>query len=178
MLFMTRVSSGHAAVVSCFSPLPRWRPNAAAISISSSPACRARRQRPACRRMSSPTPSPAWPRIKRCWRSIAVSAARSTRRSSSMWPPASAPGGSSRGKQRLQRHAALLSRDRAAVRRAEGIVGRDLGARNGFRLGDMGKLPVVRVLATMAHDCRRTELFQRELLSALKILPARRLVAE
>ena len=27
----------------------------------------------------------------------------------------------------------------------------------------MGKLPVIRVLATMAHDCRRTELFQREL---------------
>ena len=34
----------------------------------------------------------------------------------------------------------------------------------------MGKLPVVRVLATMAHDCRRTEMFQRELLAALKIL--------
>ena len=34
----------------------------------------------------------------------------------------------------------------------------------------MGKLPVFRVLATMAHDCRRTELFQGELLAALKIL--------
>jgi membrane-bound lytic murein transglycosylase B len=34
----------------------------------------------------------------------------------------------------------------------------------------MGKLPVVRVVATMAHDCRRTELFQRELIAALKIL--------
>jgi lytic murein transglycosylase len=36
--------------------------------------------------------------------------------------------------------------------------------------GDMGKLPVVRTLATLAHDCRRTELFQNELISALKIL--------
>ena len=31
-------------------------------------------------------------------------------------------------------------------------------------------MPVVRTLATMAHDCRRTELFQGELLAALKIL--------
>ena len=36
--------------------------------------------------------------------------------------------------------------------------------------GDMGKLPVVRTLATLAHDCRRTELFQNELIAALKIL--------
>ena len=34
----------------------------------------------------------------------------------------------------------------------------------------MGKLPVVRTLATLAHDCRRTELFQSELISALKIV--------
>ena len=31
-------------------------------------------------------------------------------------------------------------------------------------------MPVVRTLATMAHDCRRTELFQGELLAALKIV--------
>jgi lytic murein transglycosylase len=36
--------------------------------------------------------------------------------------------------------------------------------------GDMGKLPVIRTLATLAHDCRRTELFQTELIAALKIL--------
>jgi lytic murein transglycosylase len=36
--------------------------------------------------------------------------------------------------------------------------------------GDMGKLPVIRTLATLAHDCRRTELFQGELVAALKIL--------
>ena len=36
--------------------------------------------------------------------------------------------------------------------------------------GDMGKLPVIRTLATLAHDCRRTQLFQGELVAALKIL--------
>ena len=42
------------------------------------------------------------------------------------------------------------------------------GLETDYGIGDMGKLPVVRVLATMAHDCRRTELFQRELLAALQ----------
>ncbi len=36
--------------------------------------------------------------------------------------------------------------------------------------GDMGKLPVVRTLATLAHDCRRTDLFQGELMAALQIV--------
>ena len=36
--------------------------------------------------------------------------------------------------------------------------------------GDMGKLPVVRTLATLAHDCRRTDLFQKELHAALQIV--------
>ena len=34
----------------------------------------------------------------------------------------------------------------------------------------MGKFPVLRALATLAYDCRRTELFTRELTSALKII--------
>ena len=47
--------------------------------------------------------------------------------------------------------------------------------------GDIGKLSVVRTLATLAWDCRRTELFQGELIAALKIvqrgdLPLRDLV--
>src|SRR6516164_4156906 len=47
--------------------------------------------------------------------------------------------------------------------------------------GDMGKLPVIRTVATLAHDCRRAELFQRELIAALQIvqrgdLPLRDLV--
>ncbi len=35
---------------------------------------------------------------------------------------------------------------------------------------DMGKLPVIRTLATLAHDCRRTDLFQGELHAALQII--------
>ena len=48
------------------------------------------------------------------------------------------------------------------------------GLETDFGTGDMGKLPVVRALATMAHDCRRTELFQRELIAALQDRAARR----
>jgi lytic murein transglycosylase len=36
--------------------------------------------------------------------------------------------------------------------------------------GDTGKMPVVKTLTTLAHDCRRTELFQGELLAALQII--------
>jgi lytic murein transglycosylase len=46
---------------------------------------------------------------------------------------------------------------------------------------DMGKLPIIRTLATLAHDCRRTDLFQKELMAALQIvqrgdLPVRELI--
>jgi membrane-bound lytic murein transglycosylase B len=44
------------------------------------------------------------------------------------------------------------------------------GLETDYGVGDMGKLPVVRTLATLAHDCRRTELFQRELIAALQII--------
>jgi len=47
--------------------------------------------------------------------------------------------------------------------------------------GDIGKMPVIRTVATLAHDCRRTELFQGEVIAALQIvqrgdLPLRDLV--
>jgi len=75
-----------------------------------------------------------------------------------------------RGKQLLLRHAALLSR----IERQFGVPGPLVvaiwGLESDYGTGDTGKLPVVRTLVTMAHDCRRSELFQTELLSALKIL--------
>ncbi len=86
-----------------------------------------------------------------------------------------------RGKELLQRHTALLSR----IQRQFGVPGPVLvaiwGLETDYGAGDMGKLPVIRTLATMAHDCRRTELFQAELLAALKIvqrgdLPSRDLI--
>jgi lytic murein transglycosylase len=70
----------------------------------------------------------------------------------------------------MARHAALLSR----IERQFGVPATLIMAiwtmetDNGG--GDMGRLPVIRTLATLAHDCRRSELFQGELIAALKIL--------
>jgi lytic murein transglycosylase len=87
----------------------------------------------------------------------------------------------SRGRQLLQRHAALLSRIEQQFGVPPNLIVAIWGLETDFGTGDMGRLPVIRVVATMAHDCRRTELFQRELLAALRIvqrgdLPLRDLV--
>src|SRR5450759_3326401 len=74
------------------------------------------------------------------------------------------------GRAMLQRHAALLSSIEARFGVPRQILVASWGLETDFGKGDMGRLPVFRVLATMAHDCRRTELFQNELLSALKIV--------
>ena len=71
-----------------------------------------------------------------------------------------------RARKLMQSHAALLGR----VERQFGVPKEllmaiwTLESDNGT--GDMGKLPVVRTIATLAHDCRRTELFQNELIGA------------
>jgi lytic murein transglycosylase len=75
-----------------------------------------------------------------------------------------------RGKELLVRHAALLSRIERQFGVPPALIVAIWGLESDFGTGDMGKLPVIRVVATMAHDCRRTELFQGELLAALKIL--------
>jgi len=75
-----------------------------------------------------------------------------------------------RARKLMQVHAQLLAR----IERQFGVPATvvvaiwTLESDNGT--GDMGKLPVIRTLATLAHDCRRTELFQGELIAALKIL--------
>jgi len=69
----------------------------------------------------------------------------------------------------LQRHAALLSRIEQRFGVPPQILVAIWGLETDFGSGDMGKLPVMRTLATMAFDCRRTELFQGELLAALQI---------
>jgi lytic murein transglycosylase len=75
-----------------------------------------------------------------------------------------------RAKLLMQRHATLL----AGIERQFGVPATllmaiwTLESDNGT--GDMGNLPVIRTLATLAYDCRRSELFQRELLAALQIL--------
>ena len=75
-----------------------------------------------------------------------------------------------RAKQLMLRHGSLLAR----IERQFGVPAAllmaiwTLESDNGT--GDMGRLPVIRTIATLAHDCRRTELFQGELLAALQIV--------
>jgi lytic murein transglycosylase len=74
------------------------------------------------------------------------------------------------GRQMLKRHGSLLSRIEKQFGVPPEIVVAIWGLESDFGKGDIGKMPVIRTLATMAHDCRRTELFQGELLAALKIV--------
>jgi lytic murein transglycosylase len=75
-----------------------------------------------------------------------------------------------RGQQAMARHAALLNRVEKQFGVPKELIVAIWGLESDYGTGDMGKLPVVRTIATMAHDCRRTELFQRELIAALMIL--------
>jgi lytic murein transglycosylase len=74
-----------------------------------------------------------------------------------------------RARAMLARHADLLARieSRFGVPRALIVAIWTMETDNG---AVMGKLPVIRTVATLAHDCRRTELFQRELMAALQIV--------
>jgi lytic murein transglycosylase len=80
------------------------------------------------------------------------------------------PGRINTGKAMLLRHASLLSRIQQRFGVPPEIVVAIWGLESDFGKGDIGKMPVIRTLTTLAHDCRRTELFQGELLAALKIL--------
>ena len=80
------------------------------------------------------------------------------------------PGRINGGRALLQRHAALLSRIEQQFGVPRTILVAIWGLESDFGKGDIGKMPVVRTLATLAHDCRRTDLFQGELLAALKIV--------
>src|SRR5258708_14681785 len=80
------------------------------------------------------------------------------------------PGRINGGRTMLQRYAPLLSSIEQKFGVPRQILVAIWGLETDFGKGDMGKLPAFRVLSTMAHDCRRTELFQGELLAALKIV--------
>jgi lytic murein transglycosylase len=70
----------------------------------------------------------------------------------------------------MTRHAALLSRIEQRFGVPRQVLVAIWGLETDYGTGDMGKRPVIRTLATLAHDCRRSELFQSELLAALKIV--------
>lgn len=74
-----------------------------------------------------------------------------------------------RGAQRLKRHARLFARIEQQFGVPAPVITAIWGMETDYG-GFTGNLPTIRVLATMAHDCRRSELFQRELLAALQIL--------
>jgi lytic murein transglycosylase len=80
------------------------------------------------------------------------------------------PGRINMGRQMLKKHAALLARIEQRFGVPPQIIVAIWGLESDYGKGDIGKMPVIRTLATMAHDCRRTELFQGELLAALKIV--------
>jgi lytic murein transglycosylase len=69
----------------------------------------------------------------------------------------------------MTQHAGLLSR----IEKQYGVPGPVLiaiwGLETDFGAGT-GKHPVIRAVATLAHDCRRSAMFQRELLAALMIV--------
>jgi lytic murein transglycosylase len=73
------------------------------------------------------------------------------------------------GLQRLSQHRALLSR----IERQYGVQPEIIVAIWGMETdfgANQGKQSVLRALATLAHDCRRSEMFQRELLAALRLI--------
>src|ERR1700758_2125689 len=74
------------------------------------------------------------------------------------------------GRALLSRNAALFARIEQQFGVPRQIIVAIWGLETDFGKGDMGKLPVIRTLTTLAHDCRRTDLFQGELLAALKIV--------
>ena len=74
-----------------------------------------------------------------------------------------------RAAQRLSRHGDLLAR----IERQYGVPGPVLVAIWGLESdfgANTGNMSIVRSLATLAYDCRRTEMFQRELMAALRII--------
>jgi lytic murein transglycosylase len=75
-----------------------------------------------------------------------------------------------RAQRLMARHAQLLAR----IERQFGVPKELLMAiwtmESDNGTGDMGKRPVIRTLASLAWDCRRTKLFQGELIAALKIV--------
>jgi lytic murein transglycosylase len=75
-----------------------------------------------------------------------------------------------RAKSLMARHAQLLSRVEARFGVPKELIMAIWTLESDNGTGDLGKRSVVRTLATLAHDCRRTELFQGELIAALQIV--------
>jgi lytic murein transglycosylase len=69
----------------------------------------------------------------------------------------------------MQQHAGLLSRIEQQFGVPGGVVVAIWALETDFGV-NMGRQPALRALVTLAHDCRRTERFQGELMDALRII--------
>lgn len=74
-----------------------------------------------------------------------------------------------KARQLMTKNADLLSRIEERFGVPGAVVVSIWGLETDFGVG-MGRHPVVRAVATLGHDCRRPEMFQRELMSALTII--------
>ena len=72
-------------------------------------------------------------------------------------------------KELIKKHAALFEKIEQQYGVPAPIITAFWGLESGFG-ADIGKFEVLRSLATLAYDCRRSERFRGELLSALKII--------
>jgi lytic murein transglycosylase len=79
------------------------------------------------------------------------------------------PGKISYGRAKLRDNAALLDRIEAKFGVPAEIIVAIWGLETGFGAGS-GATPSIRSLATLAHDCRRSDFFSNELMAALKIV--------
>jgi len=75
-----------------------------------------------------------------------------------------------RGRKLLRKNAVLLSRIERDFGVPAPVIVAIWGLETHYGTRDLGTLPVIRTLATLAYDCRRTDLFQSELVAALQIL--------
>lgn len=74
-----------------------------------------------------------------------------------------------RGRQYIRDHAAMFSRIEQQYGVPASILVSVWALETGFGR-DMGKLSIIRSLATLAYDCRRSAFFTQELLAALRII--------
>jgi lytic murein transglycosylase len=74
-----------------------------------------------------------------------------------------------KGQRMMQTHAATLRRIEQQFGVPGSVVIAIWGLETDFGV-DIGKTPVIRSLATLAHDCRRSAMFQGELMAALEII--------
>lgn len=75
-----------------------------------------------------------------------------------------------RAKSLMARHGALLARIEQQFGVPKEVIMAIWTLESDNGTSDLGKMSVIRTVATLAHDCRRTELFQRELIAALQLV--------